>query len=327
MTEMPIICDACNSNNNKYIFKRFDEAFGKQGVFQCKDCGLVFTSPLPDIGILKNHYSKHFFTQKFDYIESGKIWERFYELNLKYIEKIKNRTYPRTNRREGGAFVRAETRSEDAGVAEGQLRKARTTQSQAEQMTSLPTSGFGIGSKGKLLEIGCGLGHFLNVAKRRGWETYGVEFSEFASNYAMNNLNLKVYNNSLEKVGFADNQFDVVVLWATLEHMLKPLKELAEIYRITARGGLLALSVPNHGSFLTRLYGMQNTDMQHFEHIYHFPLRTLRAMLNKVGFIDLRRMIVFGGSPNRSYFQDISQYLARILNIGSELRVIAFKPS
>ncbi|MFH0791563.1 MAG: KamA family radical SAM protein, partial [Candidatus Omnitrophota bacterium] len=63
------------------------------------------------------------------------------------MSNTNNRTCPEIDRREGGSISRAEARSEDASVAEGALRQGRTTQPQAEKLTSLTTSGFGTGSK------------------------------------------------------------------------------------------------------------------------------------------------------------------------------------
>lgn len=262
-------CNLCDCAQSKFLFTRSDEVFGKQDVRECINCGLVFVTPLPEISKLKDHYSDFFFTEKFDYVESGKIWERFYELNLEYIERIKN--------------------------------------------------------KGRLLEIGCGLGHFLSIAKRKGWDASGVELSEFASNYAKEQFGLNIFNGLLEKAKFPDNHFDVVALWATLEHLIDPVKELIEICRILSPGGLLVLSVPNNNSFHTRVLGMQNTDMKHFEHNYQFPFNTLKILLDKTGFERLRRIIIFGGSPNNSRFEDLKQFVARRLNIGNEIRIAAFK--
>lgn len=262
-------CGFCSSLRLRYLFARSDEVFGKQNVYQCDDCGLVFVNPLPEAGILKNHYNKHFFTEKFDFLKSGEIWKDFYELNLAYIEKIRQ--------------------------------------------------------KGKLLEIGCGLGHFLNAAKKRGWETVGVELSEFAAKYASDTFGLRVYHGLFENFGFADNHFDVVALWATLEHLTDPVKKLFEICRVLKPGGMLMFSVPNHNFLMTHLYGMKKTDMQYCEHIYHFPFKTLKKILNRTGFTGLRRMVIFGGSPNKSRLEDLAQFAARRLNIGSEDRLIAFK--
>jgi SAM-dependent methyltransferase len=267
---MPIInCNLCGSSGNRFLFTRSDEVFGKQDVLQCNNCGLVFADPLPRPELLNNHYDDFFFTKKFNYVESGKIWHRFYELNLGYIERIKN--------------------------------------------------------KGRLLEVGCGLGHFLDVAKRRGWDTFGVELSSFASKYAKDNFGLNIFNGLLEQAGLADNYFDVVVLWATLEHLTDPLEKLTLVNRALAKNGLLCLSIPNHNSINTRIFGMQKTDMQYCEHIYHFPFRTLKMMLEECGFMDLRRMVIFGGSPRNSRFHDLMQFIARGLNLGSDMRVIAFK--
>ena len=263
------VCNVCGYTQSRSLFARGDKVFGQQDVRQCNNCGLVFVDPLPEISILKNHYNDFFFTERFNFVESGKIWEKFYELNLQYLEKIKN--------------------------------------------------------KGRLLEIGCGLGHFLNIAKKRGWDTYGVELSEFACGYAKEKFGLNIFNGLLEKAGFPDNYFDVVVLWATLEHLTDPFEKLTEVHRILLKNGLLSLSVPNHNSLYTRIFGMQKTDMQYCEHIYHFPLKTLKIMLNKIGFTDIRRIAIFGGGPKDAVIRDIIQFVARKLNIGSETRIIALR--
>lgn len=266
---MAEICKCCGSNKNKRLFARSDELLGKHDVIQCRNCGLIYADPIPALDSLRNHYDEHFFTEKFDFVESGIIWESFYNLNLDYIEKFKN--------------------------------------------------------KGKLLEVGCGLGHFLNAAKKRRWGTYGVELSKFASTYAAKKFGLTVFNGSLEEAKLPDGQFDIVILWATLEHLVNPFQNLVEIHRVLAPQGLLAFSVPNHNSLFTRLCGVSKTDMLHYEHLYHFPFRALKIGLERTGFNGLRRMVIFGGSPNASPIQDFVQFAARLLDIGSETRVIAFK--
>lgn len=266
---MNVTCNICGSCDYELLFNRSDNVFGEQTIIKCKNCAVVYTYPMPDEDSLSKHYDGHFFTEKFDFIGSGKIWERFYRLNLAYIEK--------------------------------QTMKRR------------------------ILEVGCGLGHFLNVAKRRGWDVQGVELSKFAADYAVNKFNLKIHNHSIKELSFPDNYFDVVVLWATLEHLVDPFKKLCEINKILSPGGLLALSVPNHNSLDTKLNGMQKTDMKYCEHLYHFPLNTLKMLLEKTGFKDMKRMVIFGGSPEDTVIGDLLQFLARILDLGSETRVIAYK--
>ena len=264
-----ITCNICGFRDSKLLFNRTNDTFGKQDIRKCNNCKVLFVHPMPNENCLSKHYDGHFFIEKFDYVESGKIWEKFYNLNISYIEKkIKKR---------------------------------------------------------KILEVGCGLGHFLNITKKRGWDARGVELSKFGADYARNKFNLEIYNGLLEDARFPDNCFDVVALWATLEHLTDPLKILKEAYRVSAPGGLIVLCVPNSNSIITKLYGMENTDMKHGEHLYHFPFKTLKFMLSRAGFCDIRRMIIFGGSFNDNLIQNIRQFTARILNIGSDIRLMAFK--
>ena len=68
-------------------------------------------------------------------------------------------------------------------------------------------------NKGKILDVGCAAGFFLNVAKHNGWETYGVEPSRWMSDWGNQRFNLNIKNGTLREAAFPDNFFDVVTMW------------------------------------------------------------------------------------------------------------------
>ena len=96
--------------------------------------------------------------------------------------------------------------------------------------------------KGKLLDIGCETGIFLEMVKEKGWEGRGIEFSEFACKRARQRIGDVVVCGDLRDVRYGRNTFDVVTLWHTLEHLTDPLRTLKEIKRILKPGGLLVLN-------------------------------------------------------------------------------------
>jgi len=98
---------------------------------------------------------------------------------------------------------------------------------------------------GRLLDVGCGYGVFLNLAKDKGWEVYGVEPSIDACQYTQNKLGLSVFCGELKEASFPKDHFDVVTLWNVLDHTINPLEQLLEIKRILRDGGLLFIRVPN----------------------------------------------------------------------------------
>jgi 2-polyprenyl-3-methyl-5-hydroxy-6-metoxy-1,4-benzoquinol methylase len=134
---------------------------------------------------------------------------------------------------------------------------------------------------GKLLDVGCAAGFLLDEARRRGWETKGVEVSRFASEYARRELNLDVLTGSLEAAKLPGQEFDVVILYFVLEHLRDPLGLLREISRILKPGGLLSVAVPN----IAGLYFLLNRQawiaerVRHQSHFYEFSPRTLRRIL------------------------------------------------
>jgi len=103
--------------------------------------------------------------------------------------------------------------------------------------------------KGRILDIGCNIGIFLDEARKDGWEVYGVEPAYGAYKYATEILKLNVLNCTLEEATFKDNFFDVVTLFAVLEHVSNPRELLKEIRRIIKLNGLLVIHVPYANKF------------------------------------------------------------------------------
>jgi 2-polyprenyl-3-methyl-5-hydroxy-6-metoxy-1,4-benzoquinol methylase len=138
---------------------------------------------------------------------------------------------------------------------------------------------------GKLLDVGCAAGFLLDEARQRGWETRGVEISQFASQYARQELKLDVFTGTLEGAKFPAAEFDVVVLYFVLEHLRDPLALLQEISRILKPGGLLSLAVPNIAGLYFRLKRKEwiAERTRHQSHFYEFSPSTLRRMLARAG--------------------------------------------
>ena len=97
----------------------------------------------------------------------------------------------------------------------------------------------------RLLDLGCGQGHFLNRAQGFGWQVQGIEVAKSACEYAKEKFGIEVSNRELEEVHFLADHFDAVTLWNVLDHLLNPLGVLNEIYRILKPGGVLVIRVPN----------------------------------------------------------------------------------
>ncbi len=136
--------------------------------------------------------------------------------------------------------------------------------------------------KGRILDVGCAAGFFLQAAKQGGWQEYGVEPSRWLAGYGRKNLGLNVKAGTLKEAKFPD-YFDVVTLWDVLEHVPDPSAELREIRRVLKPGGLLVVNYPNFGSKLARLAGRRWWFLLSV-HLFYFTPHTLKAMLEGNGF-------------------------------------------
>lgn len=138
---------------------------------------------------------------------------------------------------------------------------------------------------GRLFEVGCGLGYFLNVARQYGWEVTGSEISESAAHYARRMLGLSVLWGSFEEQTLPPVSFDAGVLLDVIEHFHDPFAALQKSHKLLKPDGVLIIGTPNAGSLVARILGSRWEDMRRVkEHLYLFSHRTLTMMLEKSGF-------------------------------------------
>jgi len=141
------------------------------------------------------------------------------------------------------------------------------------------------GQPGKILDIGCATGIFLDGMRSMGWQTYGVEPSASAAEYARARFRLDVFQGRLERAHIATCIFDVITLWDVFEHVHEPGQILDEIARILRPGGLLILSLPNPDSLEARLLGRDWVGWDLPRHLNLFRPAQLRLLLARRGFV------------------------------------------
>ena len=137
-------------------------------------------------------------------------------------------------------------------------------------------------TKGRLLEVGCGRGYFLEVARAKGWRPVGTELSAEACDEARSK-GLEVVLGSVSELSLAPGTFEVVVLFEVVEHMEKPLQEMRELFQLLRPGGLLYVTTPNFDSLTRRLLKGQWRIIQP-QHRFYFTGTTLHFLLRTAGF-------------------------------------------
>lgn len=174
-------------------------------------------------------------------------------------------------------------------IGERELRAASARRKVAELARLVPC--------GSLLDVGCAAGFFLQAASER-YDVTGVEISEFAARYAREQLGQRVFTGEIFDAPLEDESFDAVTLWDVVEHLADPLATVAEIARVTRKGGVLALSTGNVEGSLARR-GLPGWDLMFPPgHLSFFSPRTLEHLLNRAGF-QLRRLVADGRFSHR----------------------------
>ncbi|MHC4308396.1 MAG: class I SAM-dependent methyltransferase [Planctomycetota bacterium] len=149
--------------------------------------------------------------------------------------------------------------------------------------------------KGRLLDIGCATGVFLDMASKQGWEVEGLEVSSGLAAYARDNFGLKVHCLDLTKDHLDSPPFDVVTLFDLIEHipnvneMIKGCRnnlsdEGILIIRTPAEEGLLRdiAKILYNGSL--RKFELPMLWFYSFEHIQSFSFRSLSRLLEQHNF-------------------------------------------
>jgi 2-polyprenyl-3-methyl-5-hydroxy-6-metoxy-1,4-benzoquinol methylase len=138
----------------------------------------------------------------------------------------------------------------------------------------------------KLLDVGCYIGVFLEIATRHGWDALGIEPSQWAAEQARKN-GLNVIHGTLASMNLPTESFDVVTLWDVIEHLSDPMAEIQRVHRVLKPGGLIVIHTMDIDSPFARVMGGKWPWLMEM-HIYYFSQRTMAAMLEKASFCVIR---------------------------------------
>ena len=182
-------------------------------------------------------------------------------------------------------------------------------------------------TNGRLLDVGCGIGTFLHLANKNGWETYGIDPSKNGSTYAKEIHQLNVHCGDIFDAKFPDAHFDVITLYHVLEHISDLNPFLSELRRILKPNtGKLVIEVPNGRCLHSRIQKSDWPYIHPHDHLYYFSKKSLSRLLKKNDFnnIDLGRPSRVGIENNLKF--NIKLLTTAILvrfNLGTVIRLYA----
>jgi len=141
---------------------------------------------------------------------------------------------------------------------------------------------------GRLVDIGCGVGSFINALNTEHWTVEGIEPSANAASTARTD-GLTIHEGFFGSIALEPGGYDVVTILNVLEHIWDPNMAMQEINRIAKDDALLVVAVPN-----TRYPILGLAEFFEIEHVSHFTAQTLSAFLRKNGWRDVHWETRFG---------------------------------
>jgi 2-polyprenyl-3-methyl-5-hydroxy-6-metoxy-1,4-benzoquinol methylase len=141
----------------------------------------------------------------------------------------------------------------------------------------------GFSEAGNILDIGCGSGHFLQYAKKRGWKIFGLEPNTSAREYASRLTGVEIKKPEEAKL-LPKQGFDVITLWHVLEHIMNLEEQLKLICNLIRNDGYVFVALPNHESPDALKYGKYWAAWDVPRHLYHFNKATVQFLFAKHNF-------------------------------------------
>jgi 2-polyprenyl-3-methyl-5-hydroxy-6-metoxy-1,4-benzoquinol methylase len=137
-----------------------------------------------------------------------------------------------------------------------------------------------------LLDIGCGTGEFLVMAKNDYWSTFGVEPNLKAREKAiLKNINVVA---ALDNIG--NLKFNVISLWHVLEHLPDLQNQIKKITKLLTEEGILIIAVPNFKSNDAKHYKENWAAYDTPRHLWHFSQQAISKLFKEHHFKVIQKL-------------------------------------
>ena len=140
---------------------------------------------------------------------------------------------------------------------------------------------------GRLLDVGCGAGGFVEIAHAMGWSASGCDPDEQVVSMCRKR-GLDVRRGGAEAFMDREAGFDVVTLNQVIEHVIDPRAMLRQCEKLLRAGGTLWMGFPNPRSIGFRQFGAAWEGLHPPYHLCLPTQEVLRGWLLDAGFDQIR---------------------------------------
>lgn len=140
------------------------------------------------------------------------------------------------------------------------------------------------GGPGRILDVGCGTGDFLEASERSGWSICGVEPNEKAREIASTKTKHKEYFSTIDQLIESNPEtFDLITLWHVLEHIPDLYAFIGKLKSLLNPDGVLIIAVPNFKSSDAKHYGPSWAAYDVPRHLWHFSRTSIERIFSDFG--------------------------------------------
>ncbi len=175
--------------------------------------------------------------------------------------------------------------------------------------------------KGSILDVGCSSGVFLDMAKKNGWKTYGLELNSSEAKMSKN----KGHNIQEEKLENAlfETKFDIIFFWDVFEHIKDGVKCLQICKKLLKKNGIVFLQCPSRDSLALKILQENCNMLDGLEHVNLYGYKSLKNICKRSNFslISFETVISEIGVIN-NYLDLNDPYLGKTKNINNLFNLI-----
>ena len=182
----------------------------------------------------------------------------------------------------------------------------------------------GIKPGGKLLDVGCALGFFVELARQEGYDPHGIDPSDYAILKAKKLVGAgRIQKATLSEGRAHTKTYDVVTMFDVFEHLADPGKDLDTVSKILKDDGIIVLATGDTDSVFGKMFGRRWTFYNPPQHLTYFNRDNLTRLLHAKGFepvvwtrigkwLSLRYILHLARTGGES---TIAEYLYRLVNL------------
>ncbi|MEM7183741.1 MAG: class I SAM-dependent methyltransferase [Spirochaetota bacterium] len=183
------------------------------------------------------------------------------------------------------------------------------------------------------LDIGCAAGYFVDFMQDRGWSAKGIDIAKEPVEFASGTLGLDVIRDDFLQWDLQiTEKFDLITLWASIEHLHQPRETLEKIFRHLKPNGRLIVSTCRYG-ILAAMQGKEWRFMNVPEHLYYYTSHGLIEQMLSIGFQKQHHITYGSGMTGKAgsgwayqFFKKIADNLVKATDQGDMIAIVCSKP-